>query len=85
MAVVQDAALHLKREVRPNQNESTSNTEPLASVDDTSSLTFVTSEGERITFSDLEMPVGDAAAIAGEEALEKIWNRPAEDQAWRAM
>lgn len=51
----------------------------------TGSLTFVTTEGERITFSDLAMPPADEACLAGEEALAKIWNRPAEDRAWRDL
>ena len=48
-------------------------------------LTFLTSDGETITFPDTGLPPGDASAIAGEEALHKIWNRPAEDVAWRDM
>ena len=48
-------------------------------------LTFLTSEGETLTFPDTGLSPGDAAAIAGEEALRKIWDRPAEDAAWRDM
>lgn len=51
----------------------------------TNDLTFITSEGERITFPEMEMPIGDATAIASEEAMGKIWNRPSEDLAWRDM
>lgn len=50
----------------------------------TGSLTFVTTDGERITFSDLAIPPADEACLAGEEALAKIWDRPAEDRAWDA-
>ncbi len=56
-----------------------------AHTDQPGSLTFITSEGESITFPDLELPPGEAAAIAGEDALSKIWNRPAEDMAWHDM
>ena len=56
---------------------------PVASK--TNDLTFVTSEGETLTFSELEMPMGEATALASEEAMSKIWDRPAEDLAWRDM
>lgn len=54
-------------------------------VSKTSDLTFITSEGESITFPDLGMPIGDATAIASEDTISKIWERPAEDLAWRDM
>lgn len=46
-------------------------------------LTFITTEGEHIVFEGMDIPVEEAAALMGEEALAKIWNRPAEDAAWR--
>ncbi|MGI4792328.1 MAG: hypothetical protein ACRYFS_26170 [Janthinobacterium lividum] len=73
----------LCRGARTYQNKQASNTETQDAVNETNVLTFVTSEGERIVFEDMDIPVGKAAALAGEEALGKIWNRPAEDLAWR--
>lgn len=57
--------------------------EPLADLG--GGLTFITSEGEILTFPDAGSPPGDAAALAGEEAIRKIWDRPAEELAWRDM
>ena len=85
MLIVQDAALPRGKRARANQNESPDSKPSEDATDSADSLTFVTTEGEHITFSDMTMPVGDAAAIAGEEALGKIWNRQAEDQAWHGM
>ena len=51
----------------------------------TDTLTFVTTEGERIVFEGMDIPVEEAAALLGEEALGRIWNRPAEDDAWRGI
>ncbi len=48
-------------------------------------LTFVAADGERLVFTGLDLPLGEVALVAGEEALGKIWNRPAEDAAWRDM
>ena len=41
--------------------------------------------GEILAFPDTELPPGDAAAVAGEESVRKIWDRRAEDVAWRDM
>ena len=48
-------------------------------------LTFITTEGEEIVFEGMNIPVEEAAALMGEEALGRIWNRPAEDDAWRGI
>ena len=48
-------------------------------------LTFVTTEGEKIVFEGMDVPVEEAAALMGEEALGRIWSRPAEDDAWRGI
>ncbi len=48
-------------------------------------LTFITTEGEHIVFEGMDIPVEEAAALMGEEALGRIWNRPAEDDAWRGI
>lgn len=58
---------------------------PQAVKSEPGTLTFVTSDGERIVFDDMDIPVEEAAALLGEDALGKIWNRPAEDLAWRDM
>lgn len=50
-----------------------------------STLTFVTSDGESIVFDGMDIPVEEAAALMGEDALGKIWNSPTEDSAWRDM
>ena len=51
----------------------------------TGTLTFVTTEGEQIVFEDMDVPLEEAVALMGEEALGRIWNRPAEDDAWRGI
>ncbi len=51
----------------------------------TDTLTFVTTEGEQIIFDGMDIPVEEVVALIGEEALAKIWNRPAEDAAWRGI
>ncbi len=48
-------------------------------------LTLITSDGETIVFDGMDIPIGEATALASEDALGKIWNRPAEDLAWRDM
>ena len=48
-------------------------------------LTFITTEGEQIVFEDMDTPVEEAAVLMGEEALGRIWSRPAEDDAWRGI
>ncbi len=50
---------------------------------ETGELTFITDEGECITFPESGLTLAEATALAGEEALGKIWNRSSEDQAWR--
>ena len=44
----------------------------------TGELTFITDEGECITFPGSELPLVEATTLAAEEALGKIWNRPSE-------
>ena len=51
----------------------------------TDTLTFITTEGEEIVFEGMHIPVEEAAALMGEEALVRIWSRPAEDDAWRGI
>ena len=58
-------------------------TEAAPPTDNAPDSTFITSDGEILTFPEMGMPLGKAAAIAGEEALSKIWNQPVEDAAWR--
>ena len=48
-------------------------------------LTFITTEGEEIIFEGMDIPVEEAATLMGEEALGRIWSRPAEDDAWRGI
>jgi len=48
-------------------------------------LTLITSDGEIIVFDGMDIPIGEATALASEDALGKIWNRQAEDLAWRDM
>jgi|GEM_PF-1514548 len=64
-------------------SQSVSGTSPQSNTKSSSTLTFITTEGEHIVFEGMNIPVGEAAALMGEEALAKIWDRPAEDEAWR--
>lgn len=69
--------------MKPKKTATTTDVPPVVSKP--SDLTFITSEGESITFPGLGTPTGQATAIASEDALGKIWDRPAEDLAWRDM
>ena len=51
----------------------------------TDTLTFITTEGEHIVFEGMDIPVEEAAVLMGEEALGRIWNRPAEDDSWHGI
>ena len=51
----------------------------------TNTLTFITTEGEQIVFEGMDVPVEEAAALMGQEAFSRIWNRPAEDDAWHGL
>ena len=60
-------------------------TQPQADANASDTLTFVTSEGEHILFDGMNVSAEEAAVLIGEDALGKIWNRPAEDLAWQDM
>ena len=71
---------------RPGKTNGTETAEPQRVVTAAlETLTFITSDGETIAFDGMDIPVGEAAALAGEEALGRIWNRPEEDLAWRGI
>ena len=58
------------------QNDSSYSLSPASSQSSASgshTLTFVTTEG-------MDISAGEAAALMGEEALAKIWNRPGADE-----
>ncbi len=74
-----------KRDVRPHDQLSAERSSANTEERSFGTLTFVTSEGESIVFDGMEMPVSEAAALAGEAALGRIWDRPAEEEAWRDM
>lgn len=48
-------------------------------------LTFIAEDGEVIVFDGMDISIEEASALAGEDALGKVWNRPAEELAWRDM
>ena len=74
-----------RRGARASRSKPSSGVKPQAVAGEAETLTFVTTEGERIVFDGMGIPVGEAAALAGEEALGRVWDRPAEDLAWRDM
>lgn len=58
------------------QNDSSHSLSPASSQSSASgshTLTFVTTEG-------MDISAGEAAALMGEEALAKIWNRPGAEE-----
>lgn len=71
------------RSCKANGTETAEPQEAVTGALDT--LTFVTSDGETIVFDGMDIPIGEAAALASEDALGKIWNRPEEDLAWRGI
>ena len=86
MAQLQEALpVYMDKETHTDQDKSVPNPEPVADTDKTNTLTFVTSDGEVIVFDGMDVPLAEATTLASEEALGKIWNRPAEDAAWRDM
>ncbi len=74
-----------KRGGRQHDQPSAKRLLPKAEERSSGTLTFVTSEGESIVFEGMDVPVSEATALAGEEALGRIWDRPAEEEAWRDM
>ncbi len=92
MGSMSGAASRLRRRAHTSQNKQVSGTdakvvadkaEGVADKSDT--LTLITSDGEIIVFDGMDVPIEEAAALISEDALGKIWNRPAEDLAWRDM
>lgn len=83
MAKVQDAPpTYSGREARADQDKPTSSAEPAAVTNKADTLTLITSDGEVIVFDGMDVPIAEATALASEDALAKIWNRPVEDAAW---
>jgi len=83
MAKLQDVPpTYLGREARADLDRATSSAEPAAVTNKANSLTLITSDGEVIVFDGMDVPIAEATALASEDALAKIWNRPAEDAAW---
>ncbi len=73
------------RGARTYQSGASAGVEPQAAATGAETLTFITSDNETIVFDGMDIPVGEAAALASEDVLDKIWSRPAEDLAWRDM
>ena len=48
-------------------------------------VTFTTAEGEVFEVTELPGDLARATAIAGEDALRKIWDTPEEEEVWRNM
>lgn len=46
---------------------------------------FITDDGEVFEIPDLPEDLGRACALASEASLQKFWNTPQEDEAWRGM
>ena len=83
MAKLQDVPpAYSGRETHIDQDKPTSGLEPAAVASKANSLTLITSDGEVIVFDDMDVPIAEATTLASEDALAKIWNRPAEDAAW---
>ena len=83
MGSMSGAAPHLRRGARTYQNKRASVTEAEVVTNKSDTLTLITSDGEIIVFDGMDVPIEEAAALISEDALGKIWNRPAEDLAWR--
>lgn len=73
----------LRRGARTYQNKRASGAETEVVTNKSDTLTLITSDGEIIVFDGMDVPIEEAAALMSEDALGKIWNRPAEDLAWR--
>ena len=76
---------YAEREARTDQEKPAPNQEPAAITKKADNLTFITSDGEVIVFEGMNVPLAEETAHASEETLGKIWNRPAEDAAWRDL
>lgn len=86
MAQLQDVPpTYSGREARTDQDKPASSAEPAAVTNKANILTLITSDGEVIVFDGMDVPIAEATALASEDALGKIWNRPAEDAAWHDM
>ena len=73
---------YMDKETPRDQDKSASSPESEAVTNKADSLTLITSDGEVIVFDGMDVPIAEATALASEDALAKIWNRPAEDAAW---